>query len=74
MNAVAVVNLVGSLLLGGMVFLVGLWGRRHAAVLVPMGLPPDARERRERSLRRGAVACQVVGVLFAVTGGVAAML
>lgn len=74
MSAAPVVNLVGSLLLGAMVFLVGWWGRRHVAALVPPTLPPDEREKRERTLRRGALTCQAVGVLFAVVGAVAVML
>lgn len=66
--SVAVVNIVGSVLIGAVVVLVGSWGARHAAQLAPSTLPADERASREKTLRRGARFCQVVGVLFAVAG------
>lgn len=65
---VAVVNIVGSLGIGLAVVLVGHWGCRHAADLVPPTLPVVERASREKTLRRGARVCQVVGVLFAAAG------
>jgi len=53
--------LVG-LLLAGLLFVVGRWGRREAAALAPSYLPPQDRVRRERTLLRGAMACEVVAV------------
>lgn len=56
--------LVG-ILLAGLLFLVGRWGRREAAALAPSYLPPEDRGRRERTLLRGAIACEVVAVAAA---------
>lgn len=74
MSAVVAVNLIGSLVLGAAVFAVGGWARRNAAHLPPRTLPADARERRVATLRRGAVVCQVVGMLLALAGGGASLL
>lgn len=57
--------LVG-LLLAGVLFLVGVWGRREAAALTPVHLPTKDRARRERTLLRGAIACQVTAVAAAL--------
>lgn len=50
--------------LGAALVLFGRWGSRHTSYLAPRGLREDERDRRERVLARGAVACQVVGVIF----------
>lgn len=44
--------------------LVGTWGRRRAADLVPPGLAAEDRERQIRVIRRGARACFVTAGLF----------
>jgi hypothetical protein len=44
----------------------GRWGRHNAADLVPTALSAYGRAKRERSLRRGARSCQLLGSLFAV--------
>lgn len=51
-------------------FLVGLWGRRNAANLVPPTLGAEPREKKELELRRGAVTLIVLAVL--ITLGVVA--
>jgi hypothetical protein len=56
---VAVTGLLGLALLA-----LGHWGRRRTAALVPADLPAADRVRRVATLRRGALACQAVGVLF----------
>ncbi|MGW6356369.1 hypothetical protein ACWFR5_14495 [Streptomyces sp. NPDC055092] len=52
---------IAALLLG-----TGWWGRRRAHGLVPPS-PYDDQARRDRVavLRRGALACQLIGLLFA---------
>jgi hypothetical protein len=56
---VAVTGLIGLALLA-----LGQWGRCRTAALVPADLPAADRDRRARTLRRGALACQATGVLF----------
>ena len=65
---IAVADLVASVLLGGMVFLVGTWGLRNTDSLLPPALPQRDRARRATVYRRGARACQVVGVLLVGAG------
>lgn len=55
-----------GLVLAGALFLVGVWGRREAAALAPGHLPAKDRARRERTLLRGALACQVTAVAAAL--------
>ncbi|AJE87263.1 hypothetical protein SLNWT_6887 [Streptomyces albus] len=44
---------------------IGWWGRRRAHELVPPGREGDEeREHRVAVLRRGALTCQLVGLLF----------
>lgn len=57
--------LVGLALAGGL-FLVGVWGRREAGALAPGHLPARDRARRERTLVRGAIACQTTAMAAAV--------
>jgi hypothetical protein len=64
----SVLSIAVSVLIGATAVLVGAWGRRHAARLVPSTLPADERARRERVLSRGGWACQIVGALFAAAG------
>lgn len=45
-------------------FVIGRWGSRRARELVPSTLPPQARRRMERSMRRGAWVLQTVGLLL----------
>ncbi|TXL60696.1 hypothetical protein [Aeromicrobium terrae] len=46
----------------------GLWGRANAEALVTKALPSEEREHRENVLRRGAVTCLAVAVLFTAAG------
>lgn len=49
-------------------FAIGWWGYRNAENLVPKYLPEGSRDRRARSLRRGAVASLIGAVaLVAIT-------
>lgn len=45
---------------------VGWWGWLRAAGLVPASLEAVARDRRIAAVRRGAVACLVLGAVFAL--------
>jgi ABC-type Fe3+ transport system permease subunit len=54
------------LVLAVSLFAIGRWGRRNAAGLVPSTLPPEVRQKRERSLLRGALTCQVLALFFVV--------
>lgn len=71
--SLTVASIIVSVFLGGMVVLIGVWGGRNAARLAPPTLPPGERDKRTRAMRRGAWACQVIGVLFAVAGVVSAL-
>lgn len=62
-----------SVMLGGMLAVLGWWGFRNAAAVVTETLPEPDRRRRERVLRRGAVACQVLAVVFVATGVLGAL-
>jgi hypothetical protein len=57
MMAVAV-----ALLFAATLYPIGRWGHRNAASLVPMGYSADGKRDKERVLRRGSLACQVVAV------------
>ncbi|WP_245773965.1 hypothetical protein [Pseudonocardia ammonioxydans] len=61
-------NVVVFVSLGIITVVIGVWGRRNAGHLVPASLPTQDRAKRERTLRRGAWACQIVGTLFVVAG------
>lgn len=58
-------NLVVGVMAVG-VFVVGHWGRRHVAELVPSTFTVAARDRKIRQYRRGSVVCQVVAVVLLV--------
>lgn len=60
------VSLIVQLVLASTLLVIGYWGRRNHAELVPADLPEDDRARRGRILNRGARTCQVIGCLFAV--------
>jgi hypothetical protein len=49
-------------------FPLGVWGRSRAATLVLPSVLGEDREHRIAVLRRGALTCQVLGVVFAVAG------
>jgi hypothetical protein len=53
--------------LAGVVALLGRWGGRNAD-RVPSWLSPRERERRSRTMHRGARTCYVVAVLLTVIG------
>lgn len=52
-----------GLLFAAILLLIGWWGRRNAATLVPPSLSAESRARKERELRRGAFAMVGFGVL-----------
>jgi hypothetical protein len=58
----ALLAVVFALILSG----IGYWGRRNSANLVLRTLSPSAQRRKERSIRRGTVVCQLAGALFFV--------
>lgn len=58
--------LILQLALSAGLFLLGRWGRLHADLLVTRSLPDEHRARRLNALRRGGLACQVLGVVFAL--------
>jgi hypothetical protein len=49
---------------GGAVWALGYWGRSNAEVVVPAHYDVDERERKIRSLRRGAFACYLAGLML----------
>ena len=53
-----------ALIFAAILFAIGLWGRRNADKLVLATLSAAARRAKERSIRRGAVACQFGAVVF----------
>lgn len=63
--------LVPLFVIGVVLLMLGAWGRRNAADLaVVPGMEPDRIGHREKVLRRGSVACSVVGVAFLIVSGV----
>lgn len=52
--------------LGAGLLALGHWGRRHPEQLVPSTLAARAHQRKLREYRRGAIACQIVGVVLVV--------
>lgn len=63
-----IAELVTSVTVGVVLVAMGRWGSRNALALVPPSLPSPYRERRGRVLVRGARTCQILGVVFVVTG------
>lgn len=55
-----------ALLFAAVLLLIGLWGRRNLAGLVPSTLSAQGRAKRERELRRGALALIAFSVLIAL--------
>ncbi|MFC7506090.1 hypothetical protein ACOACQ_12830 [Nocardioides sp. CPCC 206347] len=51
-------------LVGAGVWALGYWGRANALVLVPEHYGVYERERKIRSLRRGAFACYLAGLVL----------
>jgi hypothetical protein len=60
------ISLVLQLALAAALFVLGRWGRLHGESLVPRSLPGEHRTSRLNGLRRGGLACQVLGVAFAL--------
>ncbi|PXY20629.1 hypothetical protein BA062_32475 [Prauserella flavalba] len=58
---------VALLTMAGALVLLGRWGRRNAN-RVPPWLSSRERERRSRTMRRGARACYVVAAVLTVAG------
>jgi hypothetical protein len=56
------------LAIAGVCFALGVWGRRSAETLALPSVLGENREHRIAVLRRGALTCQIVGVVFAVAG------
>lgn len=54
--------------LGLGLLLLGRWGMRNAEHLVPATLSEHERERKERVLSRGSLACQFLAVVFFASG------
>ena len=50
--------------LGGVLFIVGWWGRGRASALVDPRLSAEARSQRIGVFRRGGLACQILAVVF----------
>lgn len=48
--------------------LFGFWSTRHAAELIPSGLEPKRRKRRQISVFITAVMFQILGIFFIVIG------
>ena len=59
---------VVSVLFASVLFAIGRWGRRNAAGLVPTALSEAGQRSQELVLRRGSVACQLVGGIFLIFG------
>lgn len=57
---------VSQLVAGVVLFAVGWWGRRNVTSIVPASLAGAARQRRVRSLLRGAWTCYFLGALSLV--------
>jgi hypothetical protein len=53
--------------------MVGRWGLRSGGDLVAVTASAERRAREERSIRRGARSCLLLGVLFALLAVVSAM-
>ena len=53
-----------ALIFSAVLFAIGLWGRRNAGKLVLATLSPKTQKAKERSIRRGAIGCQVGAVVF----------
>lgn len=49
-------------------FPLGVWGRGRAETLVLPSVLGEDREHRVTVLRRGALTCQVLAVVFAIAG------
>lgn len=67
-------EIVTSVVVGIVLVVLGRWGSRNALALVPPSLAESERRRRERVLARGAITCQVLGVVFVAGTLVLAML
>ena len=53
-----------ALIFSAILFAIGLWGRRNADKLVLSTLPARAQKAKERSMRRGAIGCQLGAAVF----------
>lgn len=60
----AAVTVLFQLTIGVSLVLLARLSRKHVDRLVPDTFPADERVRRTGVLRRGALACEIVGVLF----------
>lgn len=67
------ITALGSGLFAATFLAIGRWGRRNVTELVPATLSPEARTRKERSLRRGSWSVSAIGVLFALLGLIVAL-
>lgn len=57
-------DVITCLVLAGVLFPLGIWGRRHADSLVVDALDGEEREHRISVLRRGATTCQFAAGVF----------
>ncbi|HEY0574440.1 MAG TPA: hypothetical protein VGD73_10080 [Pseudonocardia sp.] len=53
-----------ALAFAAVLFAIGLWGRRNADKLVLSGISPRAQRAKKRSIRRGAIGCQLGATVF----------
>jgi hypothetical protein len=60
------ITTLSQLGLASTLILLGWWGRTGAVRAVPAALAESDRARRVRVIRRGAIGCQVCGLLFAL--------
>jgi hypothetical protein len=63
-----ILDAVTCLVVACVLFPLGVWGRSSADNLVLPSVLGDDREHRVTVLRRGALTCQVLAVVFAVAG------
>jgi len=59
------------LVFGIALFPLGAWGKAHADTLVVDAIQGEEREHRIQVLRRGAMTCQVVSLIFLAAAFVA---
>ena len=61
------VAVVVQTLATGLLFYVGMWGWERAEVLPPAHMTPEDRAHRTMVMRRGSIACIVVGWIMAAS-------
>jgi hypothetical protein len=59
---------VTALMFAAVLTTIGMWGRRSGEKQVLSTLSPAAQRAKARSIRRGAIACLLGGLVFLVLG------